>query len=291
MEVGYTAGGATDVAARTVAEALGKRWGQSVIVENRPGAGGNIAAVHAARSKPDGYTLLMIAPAHAINVSLYANAGYDATGDFEAIGRISYITNLIVVNPAFPARSTKELIALAKAKPGDIQFASGGIGISEHLSAELFQYSTGIKLSHIPYRGTAAAVPDLLSGQVMLTFGNLPALLPYLKSGALRALSVNSAKRSPLLPDVPTTAEAADLPGYDVSVWLGLVAPAGTPKDVVAKINRDLALVLQDPSVRARLEGLGMDIAFTSPDAFRDLIASEKVRYAKVIQAANIKVE
>lgn len=286
--VAYAAGGATDVAARTIAQELTNMWGQSVIVENKPGAGGNIGAVQVARSKPDGHTLIMVAPAHAINVSLYDNAGYGALTDFDPIARVSYITNMIAVHPSFQAKSVQELLALAKAKPGTITYASGGVGTSEHLSAELFQYKSGVKFVHIPYKGTAAAIPDLLSGQVSLTFGNMPALLPHIQKGTLRALAVNSPTRSPVLPDVPTASEAG-LPGYEMTVWLGLLAPAGTPADIIQKINRDVGKVLEMPSVKTRLAGLGMEPAFTSADAFGKLIADEVAKYATVIKAAAIK--
>lgn len=287
--VAYSAGGATDVAARTIADGLSKLWGQPVVVENRPGAGGNIGAVKVARDKPDGYSLVMVAPAHAINVSLYPNAGYDAVKDFEPIGRVSYIQNIIAAHPSFAPNNVKELIALAKSKPGTVAFSSGGVGTSEHLSAELFMYKTGTKMTHIPYKGTSAALPDLLSGQVLLTFGNLPALLPHIKKGSVKVLAVNSPTRSSVLPDVPTA--NTDVPGYDVTVWLGLLAPAGTPPDIVAKINRDVGKVLEDPAVRTKLDSLGMQPAFTSPAEFRALIASEVDKYAAVIKAAGIKAE
>lgn len=288
MVVAYSAGGATDVAARTIAEQLGILWGESVVVENRPGAGGNIGASQVARAKPDGYTMIMVAPAHAINVSLYDAPGYRALEDFAAIGQVSFITNMVVAHPSFPANNISELIDQAKEKPGEIAYASGGVGTSEHLSAEYFQYRTGIKLTHIPYKGTSASVPDLLAGRVKLSFGNLPALLPHIRSGALKALAASSPERTPVLPDVPTVGETVGA-DYDVTVWLGLLAPAGTPADIVAKINRDLGKVLEKPSVKERLAGLGMAPAYSSPDAFRDLIASEKDKYAEVIKAANVK--
>ena len=290
LVVAYAAGGATDVAARTIAQELGTMWSQSVVVENRPGAGGNIGAAQVARSKPDGYTLIMVAPAHAINVSLYPTPGYQALKDFEPIGRVSFITNMIAIHPSFPAKSVAEIISMSKAKPGSLSYASGGVGTSEHLSAELFQFKAGIKLLHIPYRGTAAAVPDLLSGQVGLTFGNMPALLPHVRKGSLQAISVNGATRSPVLPDVPATTESG-LPGFEMTVWLGLLAPAGTPADIVQKINRDLGKVIELKAVKDRLAGLGMEPAFTSADAFRQLIATEVDKYAAVIKAAGLKAE
>ncbi len=286
--VAYSAGGATDVAARTIAEQLGLLWGQSVVVENRPGAGGNIGAAEVARAKPDGYTMIMVAPAHAINVSLYDKPGYRALEDFTSIGQVSFITNMVVAHPSFPANTISELISSAKKNPGEIAYASGGVGTSEHLSAEYFQYRTGTRLAHIPYKGTSATIPDLLAGRVKLSFGNLPALLPHIRSGALKALAVSAPERTPVLPDVPTVGETVGA-DYNVTVWLGLLAPAGTPDNIVAKINGDLAKVLAKPVVKERLAGLGMEPAHSSPGAFRDLIASEKDKYAKVIEAANVK--
>ncbi len=288
LMVAYSAGGATDLAARTIAQELGKMWHQSVVVENRPGAGGNIGAVEVAHAKPDGYYLIMVAPAHAINVSLYSQPGYRALEDFEPIGQVSFITNMVVVHPSFPVTSIKELIEAAKQNPG-IMYAHGGVGTSEHLSAEYFQLRTGIKLSAVPYRGTAQYVTDLIAGQVKLAFANMPAVLPYVQNGTLRALAVSSPQRSPVLPNVPTIAEASGLSDYGVTVWLGLMAPAGTPKAIVQKINHDVGQVLQIPDVRSKLAGLGMEPAYSSSEDFRKLIASEVKKYAEVIKVAGVK--
>ena len=290
LVVAYAAGGAIDVAARTIAQELGAMWSQSVVVENRPGAGGNIGAAQVARSKPDGYTLIMVAPAHAINVSLYPTPGYQALKDFEPIGRVSFITNMIAIHPSFPAKSVAEIISISKAKPGSMSYASGGVGTSEHLAAELFQFKAGIKLLHIPYRVTAAAVPDMLSGQVGLTFGNMPALLPHVREGSLLAISVNGVTRSSVLPEVPVTTESG-LPGFEMTVWLGLLSPAGTPAGIVQKINRDLGKVIELKAGKDHLSVLGMVPAFNSADAFRQLIATEVDKYAAVIKAAGLKAE
>ena len=207
ITVAYAAGGATDITTRAIAQELTKLWGQSVVVENRPGAGGNIGAAMIARARPDGYNLIMVAPAHTVNATLYPNPGYEPIKDFEPIGQVTNMTNMVVAHPSFPARNIQELIEMAK-KPDAVAYASGGVGTSEHMAAELFQYRTGVKMTHIPYKGTGQVIPDLLSGQVKLTFGNMPALLPHIQKGALKPLAVSTAKRSSALPDVPTVAES-----------------------------------------------------------------------------------
>lgn len=290
ITVAYSAGGATDITARAVAQELSKLWGQSVVVENKPGAGGNIGAAQIARAKPDGYNLIMVAPAHTVNATLYPKPGYEPIKDFEPIGQVTMMTNMVVAHPTFPAKSVKELIDLAKAQPGGVAYASGGIGTSEHMAAELFQYRTGVKFTHIPYKGTGQVIPDLLSGQVKLTFGNMPALLPHIQRGSLRPLAVSTAKRNPALPDVPTVAEGG-VSGYEVIVWLGLLAPAGTPAEIVQKINADLAIVLQTPAIKERFASMGMEPSYSTPEQFRKLLESELEKYATVIKAANLKIE
>lgn len=289
ITVAYAAGGATDITTRAIAQELTKLWGQSVVVENRPGAGGNIGAALIARAKPDGYNLIMVAPAHTVNATLYPNPGYEPIKDFEPIGQVTNMTNMVVAHPSFPARSIQELIEMAK-KPDAVAYASGGVGTSEHMAAELFQYRTGVKMTHIPYKGTGQVIPDLLSGQVKLTFGNMPALLPHIQKGALKPLAVSTAKRSSALPDVPTVAESG-VQGYEVIVWLGLLAPAGTPADIVQKINADLATVLKQPAIRERFAAMGMEPAYSTPAEFRRLLESEIDKYATVIRAAKLRIE
>ncbi|HMS79898.1 MAG TPA: tripartite tricarboxylate transporter substrate binding protein [Burkholderiaceae bacterium] len=289
ITVAYAAGGATDITTRVIAQELAKMWGQSVVVENRPGAGGNIGASMIARAKPDGYNLIMVAPAHTVNATLYPNPGYEPIKDFEPIGQVTNMTNMVVAHPSFPAKDIRELLEMAK-KPEAVAYASGGVGTSEHMAAELFQFKTGVKMTHIPYKGTGQVIPDLLSGQVKLTFGNMPALLQHIQKGALKPLAVSTAKRSSALPEVPTVAEAG-VPGYEVIVWLGLLAPAGTPADVVQKINADVATVLKLPAVRERFASMGLEPAHSSPAEFRRLLESEIDKYATVIRAAKLRIE
>lgn len=289
ITVAYAAGGATDITTRAIAQELTKLWGHSVVVENRPGAGGNIGASQIARAKPDGYNLIMVAPAHTVNATLYPNPGYEPLKDFTPIGQVTVMTNMVVAHPSFPAKSIKELLEMSK-KPDAVAYASGGVGTSEHMAAELFQYKTGVKLTHVPYKGTGQVIPDLLSGQVKLAFANMPALLPHIQRGNLKPLAVSTAKRSSALPDVPTVAEAG-VPGYEVIVWLGLLAPAGTPSDIVEKINKDLATVLQVPAIKEKFAAMGMEPSHSSPAEFRKLLEAEIEKYATVIKAANLKIE
>ncbi len=289
ITVAYAAGGATDITSRAIAQELTKLWGQSVVVENRPGAGGNIGAAQIARARPDGYNLIMVAPAHTVNATLYPSPGYEPIKDFEAIGQVTTMTNMVVAHPSFPASNIRELIELAR-KPDGVAYASGGVGTSEHMAAELFQYKTGLKMIHIPYKGTGQVIPDLLAGQVKLTFGNMPALLSHIQKGALKPLAVSTAKRSAALPEVPTVAESG-VPGYEVVVWLGLLAPAGTPADVIQKISTDLATVLKLPAIRERFAAMGMEPSYSTPAEFRKLLESEVEKYATVIKAAKLRVE
>jgi tripartite-type tricarboxylate transporter receptor subunit TctC len=289
ITVAYAAGGATDITTRAIAQELTKLWGHSVVVENRPGAGGNIGASQIARAKPDGYNLIMVAPAHTVNATLYPNPGYEPLKDFTPIGQVTVMTNMVVAHPSFPAKSIKELLEMSK-KPDAVAYASGGVGTSEHMAAELFQYKTGVKLTHVPYKGTGQVIPDLLSGQVKLAFANMPALLPHIQRGNLKPLAVSTAKRSSALPDVPTVAEAG-VPGYEVIVWLGLLAPASTPSDIVEKINKDLATVLQVPAIKEKFAAMGMEPSHSSPAEFRKLLEAEIEKYATVIKAANLKIE
>ena len=289
ITVAYAAGGATDITARAVAQELTKLWGHSVVVENRPGAGGNIGAAMIARAKPDGYNLIMVAPAHTVNATLYPNPGYEPIKDFEPVGQVTNMTNMVVAHPSFPAKTIGELIEMAK-KPEGVTYASGGVGTSEHMAAELFQYKTGVKMNHVPYKGTGQVIPDLLSGQVKLTFGNMPALLPHIQKGSLKPLAVSTARRSAALPDVPTVAESG-VAGFEVIVWLGLLAPAGTPADIIQKINTDLATVLKLPAIRERFAAMGMEPAYSTPADFRKLLVSEIDKYATVIKAAKLKIE
>jgi len=291
MIVPFTAGGTTDILARTIGQKLAEAWRQPVIVENKPGAGGNIGADAVAKAKPDGYTILMgTIGTQSINASLYAKMPYDAAKDFAPVTLVAMVPNVLVVNPGVPAKSVAELIALAKAKPGQLNFASSSTGGSPHLSGEMFKQMTGADIVHVPYKGSAPAITDLLGGQVSLMFDNLPSALPQVKAGKLRALGVTSARRSQAAPEIPTIAESG-VPGYEVDSWFGILAPAGTPKEVVGKLNAEIARILQMPDVRQRLQEQGAEPVGGTPEQFADHIRKETVKWARVVKASGAKAD
>ena len=289
--VPFPAAGTTDILARAAAQKLSETWGQQVIVDNRPGAGGNIGSELVAKSAPDGYTLLMgTVGTHAINPSLYPKMPYDHVKDFVPVILVAGVPNVLVVHPSLPVNSVQELIAYAKANPGKLNFASSGSGTSIHLSGELFKVMTGVQMTHIPYKGSAPALTDLMGGQVQMMFDNLPSSLAFIKAGKLRALAVTSAQRSPALPDVPTVAESG-VPGFEASSWFGLLAPAGTPRDIVAKINADTAKWLSSPDAKEKLAAQGAAAAGGSPEDFAKHIQAETAKWARVVKESGAKVE
>jgi tripartite-type tricarboxylate transporter receptor subunit TctC len=289
--VPFPAGGTTDILARAVAQQLTQAWGQQVIVDNRPGAGGNIGSELVAKSAPDGYTLLMgTVGTHAINPSLYAKMPYDHVRDFAPVILVAGVPNVLVVHPSVPANNVAELIAWGKANPGKLNFASSGSGTSIHLAGELFRVQTGIQMTHVPYKGSAPAIQDLLGGQVQLMFDNLPSALPQIKAGKLRALGVTSATRAAALPDVPTIAESG-LPGFEASSWFGLLAPAGTPRDVVVKLDAEVAKWLASQDARDKLLAQGAIAAGGTPEDFSAHIAAETAKWAKVVKESGAKVD
>jgi tripartite-type tricarboxylate transporter receptor subunit TctC len=291
LVVPFPPGGATDILARDVAQKLTEAWGQSVIVDNRPGAGGNIGSELVAKSAPDGYTLEMgTVGTHAINASLYAKMPYDHVKDFVPVILVAGVPNVLVVTPSLPANSVAELIAYAKANPGKLNFASSGNGTSIHLSGELFKVMAGVQITHIPYKGSAPALQDLLAGQVQLMFDNLPPSLPQIKAGKLRALAVTSLARAPALPDVPTLAESG-LPGFEASSWFGILAPAGTPAPIVAKINAEVAKWLSTPEAKEKLLKQGANPAGGTPEDFAKHIAAETAKWAKVVKDSGAKID
>ena len=288
--VPFTPAGTTDILARAVANEMTKALGQSVSVENRAGAGGNLGSDAVAKAPPDGYTLLVgaVSP-QAINVSLYPNMPYDVMRDFEHITLIAAVPNLLEVNPGVPVSTVKELIEYAKARPGKLAYASSGSGTSIHLSAELFKSMTGVEMLHIPYKGSSPAVTDLISGQVQLMFDNLPSSLQQVKAGKLRAIAVTSSKRSPVLPDIPTIAES--LPGYEASSWFGMHAPAKTPRDIINKLYATVAKSLRTPEMTERLSSQGADPVGNTPEQFTEFVRAEIAKWAKVVKASGAKVE
>jgi tripartite-type tricarboxylate transporter receptor subunit TctC len=289
--VPFPAGGATDLFARAAAQKMTEAWGQSVVVDNRPGAGGNIGSELVAKAAPDGYTLEMgTVGTHAINASLYAKMPYDHVKDFAPIILVAGVPNVLVVHPSVPANSVQELIAYLKANPGKVNFASSGSGTSIHLSGELFKVMAGVQMTHIPYKGSAPALQDLLGGQVQLMFDNLPPSLPQIKAGKLRALGVTSTTRAPALPEVPTIAESG-LPGFDASSWFGLLAPAGTSPAIIAKINAEIAKWLATPEAKEKLLAAGANAAGGTPEDFARHIAAETAKWAKVVKESGAKVD
>jgi len=289
MLVGFGAGGGTDIAARIMAQKMSEILGQSIVVENRTGASGMIAAEDEAKSAPDGYTLMMGSQTtYAVAPNLYRKVTLDAAKDFADVAMTGASPLVLVVNPSFAAHTVKDVIAMAKANPGKINFGTGGLGTTPHMTAELFQYTAGIKMVHVAYRGEAPAINDLLAGQIPLMFANLSAVMGNLKAGTLRALAVTGAHRSPSAPDIPTVAEAA-LPGFEAETWWGIVAPAGTPHAVLAKLNAAALKALADDDTKKRFADLGMTNGGSSPEELDAYIKSEIAKWSKVIKDANIQ--
>ena len=287
--VPLAAGGSVDIAARALAQELSGTLGQQVVVDNRAGGGGNIGAELAARAAPDGYTMVMGSSSNfGVNPSLYRNLPYDAVRDFEPVSMVSFAPNTLVVHPAVPARSVKELVALAKAKPGTLNFGSSGTGGSPHLAGELFKMVTGADVQHIPYKGMGLALADVIAGHIQMSFGTVLALLPHVKTGKVRSLAVTVRKRVPALPEVPTMAEAG-YPGIETTAWNGVLFPAKTPPAIVKRMNADIVLVLNRPDVKERFVAQGADASSSTPAEFGQFIRSEIDKWRKVVQAAGLK--
>ena len=289
--VAFPPGGGTDIIARSVAQKLSERLAQQVVVDNRPGAGGNIGTDIVAKSAPDGYTLLMgSAGPLAINASLFKTMPFDPIRDLAPVTLAATTPNVLVVHPSLKVSTVKELIELAKAKPGQINFASSGFGTPAQLAGELFNSMAGVKLVHVPYKGAAPALADLLGGQVQLMFSTMPPALPHVKDGKLRALAVTSARRSPAAPDLPTVGEAA-LPGFEANTWHGVVLPAGAQPAIVALLNREIVAILHLPEVVERLSAQGAEPVGSTPEEFAAYIRSETVKWAKVVRDSGAKAE
>jgi tripartite-type tricarboxylate transporter receptor subunit TctC len=284
----FPPGGSIDITARLVGQWLSERLGQQVVIENRPGAGGNIGSETALNSPADGYTLLLCSVANAISATLYDKLNYDFR-DIAPVAAISRAPNVMVVNPAVPANTVPEFIAYAKANPGKVNMASSGVGTSVHLSGELFKLMTGVDMQHVPYRGSAPMLTDLLAGQVQVAFDNLQPSLPHIKAGKLRALAVTTATRSDALPDLPTISDF--VPGYEASTWNGVCAPRNTPAEIVNKLNQEVNTGLAEANMKARLADVGASALPGSPADYEKLIAGEIEKWGKVIRAGNIKAE
>jgi tripartite-type tricarboxylate transporter receptor subunit TctC len=283
--VPFPAASATDVLARTIGQKLSEKWGRPVIIENKPGAGGNLGTEIAAKAPADGYTILMGTVANAISTSLYKKLNYDFVKDFTPVTLVATTPLVLAANPKFPASNIKEVIAYAKDKPGKVNFGSGGIGTSNHLAGEMLKSMAGIDMLHVPYKGTPAAHSDLLSGQVNLMFDNIVAVMPHLKSGRMKAIAVTSAKRVSTLPNVPTVAESG-VPGFDAVSWIGALVPTGTPKDIVNKLNTDLVAVIGMPDVKERLSASGAELAGSTPEQLAEHIRNETEKWAKAVKAS-----
>jgi tripartite-type tricarboxylate transporter receptor subunit TctC len=288
--VPQSAGASTDLTARLIGQKLNVVFGQPVIVDNRPGAGSIIGTDLVAKATPDGYTLLVVASSITLNPTLHKNLPFDPVRDLAPITQLSSFPNMLVVHPAVPVKTVKDLIALAKAKPRGINYGSSGTGTGTHLSAELFKYMTGVDMVHVPYKGGGPAVQALLGGQVQLNFATIVSVLPHVRGGKLRAVAVTTAKRSPSAPDVPTIAESG-VPGYDHGPWNGFLAPAKTPRTVIARLNEEVARILHTPETRAVFTNEGAEPVGNKPEEFGAIIRDETAKWAKVIRAAGIKAD
>ena len=285
--VGYPPGGATDIIARLIGQRLSERLGQQFVIENKPGAGNNIATESVINAEPDGYTVLLVNPANYINASLYANLKFNVVRDIAPVAAFNRVPNVMTVNKDVAAKNVAEFIAYVKANPGKVNMASSGNGTSVHLSGEMFMAMTGCKMQHVPYRGAAPAITDLLGGQVQVIFDNMPSIIQHVRAGSVRALAVTSETKSSLLPDVPTLAET--VPGYEATALFGMGAPKNTPKEIIAKLNKEINEVLAEPATKARLIDLGGEPLIGTPEAFGAMIAAETDKWKKVIEEAKVE--
>jgi tripartite-type tricarboxylate transporter receptor subunit TctC len=287
--VGYPAGGSTDILARLIGQWLSARLGQQFIIENRPGAGNNLGTEQVVRAAPDGYTILLVNPANGINATLYDKLSFNFVRDIAPVAGLIRVPNVMEVNPSVPAKTVPEFIAYAKANPGKVNLASSGNGTSIHMSGELFKMMTGLTMQHIPYRGSAPMLTDLLAGQVQVTFDNMPSSIEHIRAGRLRALAVTTAMRSEALPNVPIVADF--VPGYEASAWFGVGAPKGTPTEIIELLNKEINAAVADPNVRARLVDMGGMMINGTPAEFGKIIVEETEKWAKVVKFSGAKAE
>jgi tripartite-type tricarboxylate transporter receptor subunit TctC len=285
----FAAGGGNDNMCRTIAPKLSERLGQQVIVDNRPGANGIIGTEAAARATPDGYTIVLIPSGHAVNASIRRKLPFDSIRDFTTITLVGSSPLVLAVHPSLPVKNVKGLVAFAKDRPGELTYVSAGVGASGHLGGALFEALTGTKMLHVPYKGMALALTDLISGQVTMTFGTSLSVVPHMRAGRLRGLATTGTKRAPALPDLPTVAET--VPGYEAGLWYGFVGPARMPPEIVQRLNTEIIATLKTPEVRDRLASQGIDVQYTTPDEFAKLLVSDMDRWAKVVKRAGIKAE
>ncbi len=286
----FPPGGGTDILGRIIAERLTANLGQPVVLENRGGAGGNVGAEAAAKATPDGYTIVLVAPSLAISPSLYTKLNYDPVKDLAPISLVGTVPNVLVTHPSLPAQTLAEFIALAKTKPGGMNFGSGGSGTSNHLAGELFNNVAGVRLVHVPYKGVNLAMNDVLGGQIQLVVIGIPAAASHIKAGRLRALGVIAPQRSPALPEVPTVAEAG-LPNFEVTTWYGVLAPAGTPRPIIGRLNAELVRVMHAPDLKERFAATGTEPKTSTPEEFADYIRQEIAKWGKVVREANLKAD
>ena len=288
--VPFPAASATDVLARTIGQKLSEKWRQPVVIDNRPGAGGNLGTELAAKAPADGYTILMGTVANAISATLYKKLNYNFVKDFDPVTLVAITPLVLVANPKFPGNSVKDVVSYAKSKPGELNFSSGGTGTSNHLAGEMLKNMAGINMVHVPYKGTPAAYSDLLAGQVSLMFDNIVAVMPHIKAGTLKPIAVTSARRVPSLPEVPTVAESG-IPGFDAVSWIGAMVPAGTPKDIIAKLNTDMGAVLTMPDVKERLAASGAELKPSTPEQFAEHIRTEIDKWSKAVKSSGAQAE
>ncbi len=287
--VGFAAGGATDILARLIGQRLSERLGQQFVIENKPGAGNNIGTEYVVNANADGYTVLLVNPANYINSSLYTDLEFDFMRDITGVAAFNRVPNVMTIAPGVPAKNVAEFIDYVKANPGKVNMASSGNGTSLHLSGELFMMMTGAKMTHVPYRGAAPAITDLMGNRVQVIFDNMPSIIQHIRSGALRALAVTTAERSPQLPDVPTIAET--VPGYEASALFGMGAPKKTPPEIVARLNHEVNEILTEPNIKQRFAELGGDPLIKTPEEFTAMMQAETDKWGKVVKAAGLRID
>ncbi len=288
--VGFPGGSTTDIIARTYGAKLSESLGRQVVVENRPGAGANIAAEAAAKSAPDGYTLLLGSPGLAVSPALYSKLGYDALRDLAGVGQVSATPHIMAVNKSLPVKTLQDLIALARARPGQLNFSSAGAGGSDHLGTELLSSMAGVKMLHVPYKGGPQAITDVIAGEVAMYFAAMPVGLPLYRAGKVKALAVSSARQLAFVPELPTVAQSG-LPGFEHTLWSALLAPAGTPREIVMRLNAEIIKVANTPELRERLNTLGAEAVVTSPEQFTAFLRSETAKYGKIVRALGLRAD